>query len=153
MIVATSATVRNLTSLSEVASAAIDSPLPACCVRLARFSAPVTPVSSVSPVRKRATPARGINSVSSGAGQFHYGAAANPGSGKTVAPSAAAQLAPTIPRGLDGRQERGPDPVLLQLANRVDRRAAGGRHRLAQDHRMLARGAEHGRRAEHGLLD
>jgi hypothetical protein len=30
MIVATSATVRNLTSLSDVASAAIDSPLPAC---------------------------------------------------------------------------------------------------------------------------
>src|ERR1700733_2352702 len=65
MIVATSATVRNLTSLSDVASAAIDSPLPACWVRLAIFSAPVTPVSSVSPVRKRATPPWGVNSTMS----------------------------------------------------------------------------------------
>src|ERR1700733_831855 len=65
MIVATSATVRNLTSLSDVASAAIDSPLPARCVRLAIFSAPVTPVSSVSPVRKRATPPWGVNSTMS----------------------------------------------------------------------------------------
>src|SRR5215470_17739583 len=39
MIVATSATVRNLTSLSEVAaSAAIDSPLPACAERVKRTS-------------------------------------------------------------------------------------------------------------------
>src|SRR5215471_21819495 len=38
MIVATSATVRNLTSLSEVASAAIDSPLPACAERVQRTS-------------------------------------------------------------------------------------------------------------------
>src|SRR5215469_12842479 len=39
MIVATSATVRNLTSLSEVAaSAAIDSPLPACAERVRRTS-------------------------------------------------------------------------------------------------------------------
>src|SRR3982074_2043626 len=138
MIVATSATVRNLTSLSEVASAAIDSPLPACCVRLARFSAPVTPVSSVSPVRKRATPARRIILLRRRPVNSRYGTSANPARRKPAAVSAAAQAAAPRPRGLEGGQERGPDPVLLQLADGADRRAAGRGHRLTQDHRMLA---------------
>src|SRR5580704_16961308 len=56
MIAATSATVRNLTSLSGVASAAIESPLPTELVRHAGHGASVTPVSSVSPVWKRASP-------------------------------------------------------------------------------------------------
>src|SRR5215472_9839345 len=62
MIAATSATVRNLTSLSGVASAAIDSPLPTELIHHAGPGASVTPVSSVSPVLKRATPASPANS-------------------------------------------------------------------------------------------
>src|SRR5215831_3111593 len=129
MIVATSATVRNLTSLSEVASAAMNSPLPACCVRLARFGAPVTPVSSVSPVRKRATlprsPMRGASISLRERRQFR------------AVTSPAAELAAPVPGRLDRGQERGPDAVPLQLADGVDRRAPGRGHRLAQDHRML----------------
>jgi len=59
MIEATSATVRNLTSLSGVSPAAICFPSSARSrVRLAGFSASVTSVPSVSLVWKRATPAR-----------------------------------------------------------------------------------------------
>src|SRR5258708_8782731 len=56
MIAATSATVRNRTALSGLASAAIDSPLRRFPLRQAISSAPVTPVSSVIGTRKRATP-------------------------------------------------------------------------------------------------
>src|SRR5580692_10075174 len=113
MIVATSATVRNLTSLSDVASAAIDSPLPACWVRLAIFSAPVTPVSSVSPVRKRATPPWGVNSTMS---PRPFQERRQPrAQGGPRAGSAAGELAAPVPRRLDRRQERGPDAVLLQF--------------------------------------
>src|SRR5215472_6506503 len=56
MIAATSATVRNRTALSGVASAAIDNPLRRFLLRQAIFSAPVTPVSSVIGTRERATP-------------------------------------------------------------------------------------------------
>src|SRR5580658_1614091 len=55
MIKATSATVRNLTSLRGV-SPAIRMPLPHEAEHLTGFSAPVTSVSRVSLVRKRATP-------------------------------------------------------------------------------------------------
>jgi hypothetical protein len=54
MIKATSATVRNLTSLRGV-SPAMQLPLPHEAEHLTGFSAPVTYASSVSPVRKRAT--------------------------------------------------------------------------------------------------
>src|ERR1700722_19711775 len=63
MIAATSATVRNLTSLSGVASAAIGSPLPTELTRFAESGASVTPVSSVSPVWKRATPCESCHLV------------------------------------------------------------------------------------------
>jgi hypothetical protein len=55
MIKATSATVRNLTSLRGV-SLAIELPLPYEAKHLTGFGAPVTYVSRVSPARKRATP-------------------------------------------------------------------------------------------------
>src|SRR5580700_3040794 len=55
MIKATSATVRNLTSLRGV-SPAISLPLPHDAEHLTGFSAPVTYVSRVRPVQKRATP-------------------------------------------------------------------------------------------------
>jgi hypothetical protein len=55
MIKATSATVRNLTSLRGV-SLAIELPLPYEAKHLTGFGAPVTYVSRVSPVEKRATP-------------------------------------------------------------------------------------------------
>src|SRR5580658_5148059 len=57
MIVATSATVRNLTSLRGV-SPDMQLPLPHEAEHLTGFSAPVTYVSRVSPVRKRATPSK-----------------------------------------------------------------------------------------------
>src|ERR1700744_3574810 len=55
MIKATSATVRNLTSLKGV-SLAIQFPLPHDAEHLTGFSAPVTYASRVSPVRKSAKP-------------------------------------------------------------------------------------------------
>src|SRR5260370_31088736 len=55
MIKATSATVRNLTSLRGV-SLAIELPLPYEAEHLTGFGAPVTYVSRVSPAQKRATP-------------------------------------------------------------------------------------------------
>src|SRR5580692_6454234 len=55
MIKATSATVRNLTSLRGV-SLAIELPLPYEAEHLTGFGAPVTYVSRVSPPTKRATP-------------------------------------------------------------------------------------------------
>src|SRR5205807_7561375 len=54
MIKATSATVRNLTSLRGV-SLAIELPLPHEAEHLTGFGAPVTYVSRVSPAQKRAT--------------------------------------------------------------------------------------------------
>jgi hypothetical protein len=55
MIKATSATVRNLTSLRGV-SLVIELPLPYEAEHLTGFGAPVTYVSRVSPAQKRATP-------------------------------------------------------------------------------------------------
>src|ERR1700722_10875924 len=57
MIKATSATVRNLTSLRGV-SLAIELPLPYEAEHLTGFGAPVTYVSRVSPAGKRATPSK-----------------------------------------------------------------------------------------------
>src|SRR6266481_3715318 len=117
MIAATSATVRNLTSLSGVASAAIDSPLPTELVRHARPGASVTPVSSVSPVWKRASPCEPC--------QFAAAAPDHQRGGRT---SSYPQVS-----GIAGRWP--PDtsatiPVLLRLANLSDiaalRQAAQG---------------------------
>src|SRR5215470_6672020 len=126
MIVATSATVRNLTSLSEVAaSAAIDSPLPACAERVKRTSHARLQRKSCT---EKGNPGAGHQFRYFASPQLPYGAApirrgrsaAAPAAPPAGGASAAAQLAATVPRGLDGGQERGPDPVLLQLADGVD---------------------------------
>ena len=67
----------------------------------------------------------------------------------TIRPEFAAAVAGRLDRG----QERGPHPVPLQLPDRGDRRPARRGDRLAQDHRVLAGLAQHGRRAVHRLDD
>src|SRR5580704_8296725 len=117
MIAATSATVRNLTSLSGVASAAIESPLPTELVRHAGSGASVTPVSSVSPVWKRATPRE----------PCQFAAACEqavsvplPRVVSGVTPLARAQLPPAVSGGLDCGQHGRPHAMLLEFPDRVD---------------------------------
>ena len=56
-------------------------------------------------------------------------------------------------RGVDRVQERRAHARLLEMADRLDRRAAGRRHHLAELHRVLAGVAQHLRRTEHRLDD
>src|SRR5262249_28294895 len=154
MIAATSATVRNRTALSGVASAAIDSPLRRFPLRQAISSAPVTPVSSVIGTRKRATPSGGVIWPAA------FVAAANLWSYLQMywlvhhsSWLTSAEFPPSVPSGLYGGQESRSDAVPLQFPYRADRSPAWRRHRLAQNHRMLTRFPQHRSRTENGLLD
>src|ERR1700721_627401 len=66
-------------------------------------------------------------------------------------PLRATELAAAVACRLDRRKERGAYPVLFELADRRDRRPPRGRHRVAQDYRVLSRVTQHRRRAVDGL--
>src|SRR5947209_739468 len=59
----------------------------------------------------------------------------------------------TVARGLERREQRSTHAMVLELADRGDRRAARAGDGFAQLHGMLAGVAQHDRRADRGLHD